>query len=507
MNPSFSPQHSAAILSEILAQMRDLVDGSAELGLLGATLPASQGRVVSLNLPPNVNNAHGWYQSMLRAGLAVRHPSAVKGGMVWEPRGVAMLASYHNLVTDAYKRFGLQEYDFPLLYSERCFAPLDELFPLANKLLRVHAKAGSAAIGALNSSGESPIYGYFSGKVFPPTGMFRRARYYRPPHGGDALLRPAEACDVYEAYQFVAPTTAAIVGAMRSNKEMLDSIFAAIGIRPIWSIRPIWTNNAIMNDLILSADAVLPDRRLVQLGAIYLQKDELTNRYKMHRAADSSIEHGRMVVGYCSRRALTVAVAYAAMQPRGLTLPSAIAPIQVGFVGSPPLGEQIELLGNALEQLGLRCEFVTNAESGRTRSCLERFASQGIPISAVLRESKEQPGLLRASLVENDTLCEFRLEPACGDVVAREVFKALSRVDQRLTARVEGLVSSSFSAMHEATSSGAIVTPLAYDHGAVQHLERSVVGEVIGFLRSGRSQPCVVSGAPTAFVAYAAPRV
>jgi hypothetical protein len=445
-------------------------------------------------------NAASWYSRMALAQWICRHPFATKGGLVWLPTGTRMLEALASRVRAGYSALGLEEYDFPFLYRKDLFDALSTLYSLDGRLMETFPKGAQV----MNPSGESAFLTFFRDGERLRIGAFRRARYYRPPSSGDALFRPAEASDVFEAFQLVPGPLESLVERIMCYQACLDSVLRWLGLPVIWSLRPIWTNNSKMNEAALAADAILPDGRLLQVAAVYVPRREVLQR---HGLRDDERGEARLVVAYCSRRSLLSGMVTSLLPEKGACLPPAIAPTQV-VLSLPTNGGAEEDLVGALRALELRIHVDYRDASHRTvKQWLHQQSDVGVPVAAVVRTTGDASSM-QVSIIPMDTRREQAIQ-GNADAIASMVSAALVGVTERRCILCGTVVSRKLRRAG-GTNQHPIyhaVFPLEFSEEAVRAAERDGEGEIIGFFGADSQAACVATGRPTRARAYRSVRI
>lgn len=515
--PAWTPPEPALASDGVFAG-GDRSDGLSWAPPAGAAPPATEEK------PPTLGD---FSRALARAEVLDNGLVDLPGAVVALPYGVELLNRFRDRVHAVYRSHGLDEHEFPMLAPLSVLAPAAELLDLRGKLLYAGSDADLANGGpgmALLPTGEAAVYASWAKRVRSrgdlPIRMYRRARYFRPVsrgrHAGRGVFYAMEHDDVFEFHCAYADD-AEMRAELPRWWQMLGDVAGALHLPVLWSTRPPWTNRHEVAEWALAGDVPLPIRATTQVGSLYNQGTRFSRPYGIGFREDGELHLTAQLAGYVSRRLLLVHLLLGMRAGGELFLHPDVAPAQVVVVlrgGDDGMhGEIAAGLVGQLEDAGVRARLVSAESPGRLRSELSRWSTRGVPLIVLLFAPREEGEPFRVVVRRADTGEEAVLPEGAGGLVSRcrellaEVGESWDRRTQQFVAG--RLVETGTAAsLHEALADRRVaVAPLAIEEEVVREVDGWRSGEVLGFCRTERLRPCVVSGVPAGTVALISPRV
>ncbi|MEU4300103.1 hypothetical protein [Kitasatospora aureofaciens] len=447
------------------------------------------------------------------------------GAAVVLPYGVALLERFRQLVRAAYEDAGLAEHEYPHTVPLSVAEPTREVVDLHDRLLLVGTDTDLAQGKprlALTPTGEMVIYSHWaraiSGRGDLPIRMYQRARYFRPVrggrHGGRGVFHATEHDDVFEFHCAHADRDSQQQD-LRRLRDMVANLIGRFHVPVVWSTRPPWTNRAEVADLAVAADAPLPLQATGQIACLYDQGTRFSRPYRIGFREQGDFHLSQQLAGYTSRRILMAHLMLGLHGRRQLFIHPDLAPVQVlvllrGQASSP---QATSALGRALAEGGVLVREVGCESAGALTKARREWQSRGVPVTVQLFEPRSAGEQWKAVLVRGDTGEECTVYCADPAVLAPELRALLADLGAAFAngawefARSR-LVLATASDLPEVLAQRLVaVSALSVSEDAVRNVAALRRGEVLGFCRTDRSLPCVVTGKPVTTVAFVSPRM
>ncbi|MGW2539464.1 hypothetical protein ACWC5I_00950 [Kitasatospora sp. NPDC001574] len=446
------------------------------------------------------------------------------GAAVILPYGVALMERFRHLVRAAYEDAGLAEHEYPHTVPLSVAEPTREVVDLHDRLLLVGTDTDLAQGKprlVLTPTGEMVIYAHWSravsGRGDLPIRMYQRARYFRPVrggrHGGRGVFHTTEHDDVFE-FHCAHADRAAQQQDLRRLRDMVAGLIGRFHVPVVWSTRPPWTNRAEVADLAVAADAPLPLGATGQIACLYDQGTRFSRPYRIGFREQGAFHLSQQLAGYTSRRMLMAHLMLGLHGRQQLFIHPDLAPVQVLILvraqaSSPQAGST---LARGLAGSGVLVREVDCESAGTLTKARREWQPRGVPVMVQLFEPRTAGEQWKAVISRADTGEECTVHCADPLELSAELRALLADLGSAFTAGAwefarSRLVPATASELPEVLAQRLVaVCALSVSEEAVREVAALRRGEVLGFCRTSRSQPCVVTGKPVETVAFVSPR-
>lgn len=434
------------------------------------------------------------------------------GAMVMLPRAVDLLHRYAGWVREAFGALGYLEHDFPSLIPSAMMEPIDRLYPLDGKLLRVGDDDDWGAQrprAVLAPSGEAVLSSFWASSGLRsadlPSRVMRQTRYYRPmPRGrrsGRGLFRSMEAGDVFETQACVMPERSS--DEIAAIADAIRGLVRRMSIPTLVTERPLAGNNSAMSMQTIGFDAVSPFGGVVQIGSAYDQADLVSRAYGVRVQTGSGVIVPHQVTSAVTRRMLLAHVVQFIRTDGSALIHPFLAAEQVRLcvIGDGDAARRyVTDLREGMRSVGLRAA-VDIGE--RATVALATARRDAVPLRGVLfigSDGAEDRLLLeRGDTGEERDIAGVVLSQAIA-VIRDSVTEVSSALDHEVRLFAEQRVAAfdgpdAMPEVIEWTAARNIaVLPLSTDSGAAAHLEGVITGEILGTYLCRDSGRCIVTG-------------
>lgn len=339
------------------------------------------------------NNFSGWYSEILKRAeiLDVRYP--VKGVYVWYPYGYKLRNLVYGFLRSLLDKEH-EEVQFPLFIpKEELMREKEHIKGFEDEVFWV-TKGGSTEMEiplALRPTSETAIYPVFKVwirshrdlplRIYQIVNTFRyETKHTRP------LIRLREITSFKEAHT-VHATRADAEEQVKKAVALYKSFFDRLAVPYVITKRPAW-DKFPGADYSIAFDALMPDRRTMQIGTIHLLGESFAKTFDIkYEDKDGSLKFVNQTCYGISERCVAAVIAIHG-DDHGLVLPPAVAPIQVVIVPivfsskGKDKGKSVEeacvTVYEELKRAGIR-SFIDNSEE-RPGAKYYRWEMKGVPL-------------------------------------------------------------------------------------------------------------------------------
>ncbi len=448
------------------------------------------------------------------------------GAAVILPYGVELLRRFRAKVDTALRTAGLAEHEYPHLVPAALTGNVRTVVDLHDRLLLVATESemtlGNAPL-VLTPSGEMVIYAHWARTIASrfdlPIRIYRRARYFRPVsrgrHAGRGVFHSAEHDDVFEFH-----CAHATRGDQQQDLDQLRTVVAQLirdlHVPVLWSTRPPWTNHAEVANMAVAADAPLPLGLTAQVACLYDQGTRFSRPYGIGFRENGVFHHTEQVAGYVSRRLLMTHLMLGLSQRKRLFIHPEVAPVQLlMLIRQQPVadGHFVSPLIQAFRNLGLRVRTILCDTPVALNRAGKQWARRGVPLIMQVFSPRSTDDRLKIVIERADTGEELVVRLANLLDLTDELPALLSDLEDAFSTAVWNFARSRVHAtgtddLQEVLGQRLVaVCPLAANEQAARGIGALGKGEVLGYCRTDRTDPCVFSGAPVSTVAFISPRL
>lgn len=461
-------------------------------------------------------------RALRRAGILDNKAVDLPGGYAVLPYGVNLLNHFRNMIRVSYQRYGLVEYEYPSLAPLACFKPTEDLFDISGKLLFVNRKDDELSL-ALSPTGEAAIYSHWRRMVRRredlPIRMYQQARYYRPvsggKHGGRGVFQSMESDDIFEFHCAFA-TGAKKQSELIAYQGLLEGILRSAHVQPVWSTRPPWTNQWQVAHSAVAADVPLPIKATAQISCIYNQGTLFSIPYQVSFREGGKIHYTQHLAGYVSRRLLWAHLLVGMQRDGALFMHPDLSPVHISMLyrGDSPAIAEVDCLGRALRDNGLRVTHTLVAGSKQLKGAYEAESLRGVPLIMIIFGPRDHGDPFRVVLRRADTGEEATAH--CRNLLelrgkCTEMVEVIGRAyDRRATNFFRSRLCEvrDARALRDAVMQRYVaVCPLNYGEETVRLVSDWKCGEVLGYCKTSEAKPCALTGQAVDTVAFVSPRI
>jgi hypothetical protein len=473
-----------------------------------AELPLSEARQFSLS----------FFSKALRSAEILDNSTVnLPGATILLPQGTSLLQRLVETIQEEFKACGLREYDYPFLCPLEMAEPMQDLFPLQDKVLFVGSKsemANNQTRAFLGPTGEQVIYSHWSklirNKTDLPLKMWRRARYFRPAargkHSGKGVFSTMESADVFESHCSYASKQEAL-GGFHSLFTAARRVAERWHLPVIWSMRPPWSNNDMLFDWSIGADMLTPLGTSVQVSSVYFQGQKLSRPFGISFREDGEIRHPHQVTTYLSRRVLLAHLLNGLREDGSIVVHPINAPEQVAIIipaFNAAQREPLEALARSLKDAGIRVAVFVAGDKRELQNLRIRIRNSATPL-LVQPSAPLGSGAPKAIITVID-----RAEQATVDVgpgLVSSLSQELKLMAERYRVRMSAFLadrmvqcSSEEEAYETLGDSKFVVAPLAATVTSSAKISPWNRGELLGFANNSASAQCITSGQATPYL-------
>ncbi|MFC0542584.1 hypothetical protein [Kutzneria chonburiensis] len=309
------------------------------------------------------------YAQALHAAEFITGPPMIKGIPLWRAAGIQAVRLLTDLFLDLVARHGE-----PTVLQHGFLADAAagrQVFGAYDNVYDVRDLPGHRGVQFRSDNIVTVVTGWSRaaqrGPVVSIGEVIRDAPGKTPP-----LFRDRSIWPVVELNHIVAAADAESL--LTAYATIVEDLLAAIGIPTVTVRTPALAGYGKLSYLTV---AVLPNKRPTVLATLYVLTDELRSAL--------GVEQDVIDVGFTGKILATTAMLHA--DARGLVLPSAIAPTQVGVTLPPEHGADDWL--SRLRAGGLRCDVVVAGQAAGRDRAERAWHRRGVPLVIGLGRARE----------------------------------------------------------------------------------------------------------------------
>ena len=388
-----------------------------------------------------------WYGEVVeRANLTdKRYP--VKGMNVWTPYGWDVMTRIDGLMRREMARTGHQEVSFPLLIPETEFAKeAEHIRGFADEVYWV-TRAGKNELDipmCLRPTSETAMYPMFAlwirSHADLPLKVFQIVSTFRyDTKQTRAFLRVRE-IHFFEAHTAHADEADA-ERQVREDLEIMENLGRELCVPYLVLRRPDWDKFPGAH-YSLAADTWTPGLRTLQVATFHHYRDNFAKAYNVtYEAEDGSRRFVHQTTYGMSERLLGAIVAIHG-DDKGVTLPPAVAPVQVVIVPIPEKGRQEVILQEAralAAELGEHVRVKLDERDVRPGAKFYGWEARGVPLRLELGPRDLANGVVTAArrdASERTTIPRADAAAAVRDLLLRIQRDLYARAERDLRAHV-----------------------------------------------------------------------
>ncbi|WP_281886257.1 hypothetical protein [Paenibacillus sp. YYML68] len=450
------------------------------------------------------------------------------GSMIILPYGVRLLDQFIAIVKNTYRKYALQEYNYPVIAPKEIYEKQSQIMNLENKLLYVGTSGdflNHSPRGILNPTGEATIYTHWRTLIRTkedlPLKMYRRASYFRPfskgKHSGRSIFKSLESGDVFE-FHLCYPSLKDSLGEMEQFKMMLDEISNIISVPTIWSLRPPWTNNENIAHWTIGGDVPLPLGNTVQTCCLYNQGQIFSEKFDIKYKQGNEYIHTSHITGAITRRILLTHLLLGMRTSGDLFLHPNIAPDQVNILFRPGLEEdcpeEIQYVYQQLQIRSIRVNFKKFMKKNEFIKELKLNKRSGVPVQVIVYGKREADERVRVIIIRSDTLEEANISemdlsqlPFLVEELIDEIGAFYQKSVREFYNRQVVFAENKVEVIEFLAEKKVVSCPLDFSNEKVLEIANYHMGEVLGFVHESEEKTCVLSGSKTKYIAYISGRI
>lgn len=420
----------------------------------------------------------------------------MQGSTVWLPYGMKLRKIFDQVISDIYESYKIDPYYYPSLVPTEIFEPLDGLYSLKNRILCVGTedeieKGKYRAV--LSPTGEATIYHHWMKYIKHqplPLRMYRNASYFRPvsQQAGMGIFNAAEATGVFE-FHAAYKERSEIESEINNYYAMLEEVFNFFHVPRIWSLRPRWTNNTAISLATYGVDTILPNNTSLQIGALYDQDTIFSSRFDIFITEHGKKQHTRQIAGFCSRRLLLSQLMMSCSALGRFFVHPNFSPVQVAIIFQKKSFDA-DKVKNLFGRIGQAVRYVFDVcdSSHKAAQLQKNYQDKGVPLIVLIQDKRQDHDEYNIVFQRGDNRQEaqIRIDDIDGsicDLMSVALFEIGAFADNKLNDYFNAQFSNDV----------VKIIPLAYEENAVRQVEKSIKGEIIGFIVADDKQKCAVT--------------
>lgn len=423
------------------------------------------------------------------------------GSHIILPKGLSVFNQFYIVIKDKYKKFGLEEYDFPSIVSTDIFKKSNSIFKLEDKLLHVGNDSSfreNRPIGTLTPTGEQIIYSYWSKIINKesdlPVKLFKKSKFYRPisKNFTKSIFSSAEASDLFEfhcAYSNFEDKQLEI----EKSIQMFEEIYKDCYVPIIKVERPLWTNNTNVSKRTVGFDSILPNLKTIQVGSIYDQEQIFSKVYNVTFKENGIIKNTFQITGALSRRLVLTSLFLGLKTNKSIFIHPNLNPVQVEIklkIYSEERSTEIIDLQRQMDSSGLRYDILNTIDSQTSIASLR----------VIVFDKRNKDDKYKVVFIRNDSESEYIEYFESLKSIPQYCLKIIDILKYDYSERLKFFFNNNSSFKeHKQDLLGSDVTKgikyfyAKFDYETVKIIEDKLKGEVLGFIKSKNKGQCIIN--------------